>query len=425
MTCDVLVLGGGAAGMAAALAAARQGARTLLVERAGMLGGMATLALVHSICGLYFVREEPDAVYAHGGIPREFAEALLHGGGAEGPIRMGRSDVLLHSPIIFAMLADKLVQAEKNLGVLFHSELIGLSRSGGRIAGAEMVCRGRRVSIAVDAVIDASGDGVSAALLEDKFDQSSEAKLQRPAYIVELTGIDPSGLLPDSRLALSHLIVSGVRSGALPADALGSSFRKGVGSVAFLSLDLDPPGHDDYDPLDSRCLTSIEQHGRAVAISIISYLSACGGDYFKNVKLSSLPIRAGVRESRRLRGRATLDARAILEGGRSGDDVALATWPMEMRETTRGPRLIYQPEGKAAGIPLGCLRSESYDNLFFAGRCISATHEAQASIRVIGTCMATGEAAGIAASLLLSGTLNAQAIRERNGWDKVDGESPR
>ena len=82
MKCDVLVIGGGGAGLAAAVTAARAGAHTILVERHGVLGGMATVALVHSVCGLYFLREEPDAVLAHPGFPSEFAERLIRAGAA-------------------------------------------------------------------------------------------------------------------------------------------------------------------------------------------------------------------------------------------------------------------------------------------------------------------------------------------------------
>ncbi|MGH8591586.1 MAG: FAD-dependent oxidoreductase, partial [Gammaproteobacteria bacterium] len=94
MKCDVLVLGGGGAGLSAAVAAARAGAHTMLVERHGALGGMAVAALVHSICGLYRLRSEPGAVLAHRGLPGELAARLMRAGAAPGPVRCGRLDVL-------------------------------------------------------------------------------------------------------------------------------------------------------------------------------------------------------------------------------------------------------------------------------------------------------------------------------------------
>lgn len=417
-SCDVLVLGGGSAGLAAGVAAARAGAKTILVERGGALGGMATASLVHSICGLFHMREAPGAVYAHGGFPREFAETLLAVGGAEGPVRMGRPDVLMHSPPVFAWLADEFVRREMLLEVLLHTEILAMERTAGRITLVETICRGERRSIHPDAVVDASGDGISAAFLGDDFDQTSKDKLQRPAYVVGLVGVHPESLTAEGRLGLSHRIASGIRAERLPRQVLGCSFRKGVGAVAHLSLDLDPPAGMDYDPHDALCLAAIEMEGRRIVMAILDFLRV-EEPWFRDALISALPARAGVRESRRLRGRSLLDDKALLAGACSENDVALATWPMELRETTRGPRLIYQEGNKPSGIPLGCLQSAHEDNLFFAGRCISTTHEAQASTRVIGTCMATGEAAGIAASLSLNGMLTPGAVRARNGWDRI------
>src|SRR5437588_456312 len=107
MHVDVLVAGGGSAGLAAAVSAARLGARTLLVEHHGSLGGMAPAALVHSICGLYHLPKGGSApAFANEGFAQEFARRLLLTGGASGPVRMGRVDVLLQQPTAFARLAD-------------------------------------------------------------------------------------------------------------------------------------------------------------------------------------------------------------------------------------------------------------------------------------------------------------------------------
>src|SRR6187401_2996476 len=116
MDCDVLVAGGGSAGIAAAVAAARVGARTLLVERHGLLGGMASVALVHSICGLYRLDDgSKPPLLANGGFAAEFARQLLASGGASGPVRMGRVDVLLQRPAAFAQLSDTLVRQTPGL----------------------------------------------------------------------------------------------------------------------------------------------------------------------------------------------------------------------------------------------------------------------------------------------------------------------
>jgi hypothetical protein len=93
----------------------------------------------------------------------------------------------------------------------------------------------------------------------------------------------------------------------------------------------------------------------------------------------------------------------VLQGTRHADDIALAAWPLEFRETNRGPKLRFPDGDRAAGIPLRCLLPESLDGILVAGRCVSCDHGAQASLRVMGTCFATGQAAGIAAAMVARG----------------------
>ena len=126
------------------------------------------------------------------------------------------------------------------------------------------------------------------------------------------------------------------------------------------------------------------------------------------------PARAGVRESRRATGVCELTKDDFLKGAAFDDGVASTSWPMELRERATGPRWQFPETPRAAQIPLRSLRHRDVENLWIAGRCISASHEAQASIRVIGTCLATGEAAGIAAAEdLASRETNWQAAAER------------
>jgi hypothetical protein len=144
-------------------------------------------------------------------------------------------------------------------------------------------------------------------------------------------------------------------------------------------------------------LTEIEMLGREVTFAIMEHLQA-NLEGFSQARITTLPVRAGIRESRRWIGEVILTEEDILESRSDAHAVANATWPMELRETARGPRLLYPKEPKACGIPLGALRARDLKNVFIAGRCISSTHRAQASTRVMGTALATGQAAGIAAT---------------------------
>jgi hypothetical protein len=383
MKADVLVIGGGSAGLAAAVGAAREGARTVLVERHGMLGGMGTGSLVHTFCGLYLLDGDAPE-FANEGIAREIAERMEAATGL-GPVKMGRVWVLPQHPIDFASIADALIR-EAGVERFFHSELIALE-PGWR---ARVACRGGFFEIEAGAVVDASGDAVAAALLGVPDERAPAERLQRPAYVCGVQGV-AGGL---SGLELGGRIVEGIRSGDLPKAAMGMHFRaSGRPGEVFATLDLAGGETGAYDPTDPACLSALEATGRDTARGLVAYFRNHQPGW-ERAYIAHWPARAGVRESRRWIGEACLTGKEILAGARHEDDIALASWPLELRETHRGPKLRYLENARAAGIPAGALRAKGFERLFVAGRCLSCDHEAQASIRVMGTCFATGEAAG-------------------------------
>jgi hypothetical protein len=222
------------------------------------------------------------------------------------------------------------------------------------------------------------------------------ARLQRPAYIVGVAGVTGE-FGDDDRLRLAQRLVAGVRSGRLDGAALGAAFRaSGRPGEVFLTIDL-AAGGDGYDPADAGCLTAVELAGRRVAAAVVAVLRD-EEPAWRGAFVSHWPVRAGVRESRRWRGRQVLSKSEWLAGARFQDEVALATWPIELRRTIRGPKLRFPEGGRPCGIPLGCLQPAALDGIWCAGRCISTDAEVQASVRVIGTCFATGEGAGAAAA---------------------------
>lgn len=404
MTADVVIAGGGSAGLAAAVSSARAGAQTLLFERHGALGGMVPSALVHSICGLYRLRDEPGSVPAHRGFPAEFASRLLACGGASGPVRMGRVDVLLQQPIAFAWVADQLAQAERNLTVRFHTELISADANGDGIESVGLICRGRRETVWAKAFVDATGDALLTEMAGGGCEQA--ATLQRPAFIFSLCGVATAAMDGDGRLGLARRLATAVGEGALPKGVLGAHFRPSGESrqgEVFVTVDLDnPPGHPEFDPASPESLAAMEFYGRELAHALALFLRRSAGG-FESAYLAAFPTRAGVRESRRIQGEIRIEAADILEGATFPDAVSLSAWPIEMREQATGPRLRFPNANRPCEVPLRALRVRGVRNLFAAGRCISSSHEAQAALRVIATCMGTGEAAGFAAALLAGG----------------------
>ena len=367
-----------------------------MVERHGYCGGMGTAALVHSFCGLYLLRREPGAVPANTGLPMEIAERMTAATGI-GPQRMGRVDVLPQHPVEFAAIGDALIRAEKNLTPFLHTEITAIHRESGDSWRVGLAGRGGMRSVAARVIIDASGDAVAASLAGAGSAIAEPPRLQRPAYVFGLQSVADGG--GEEGLRIAGLIVEGIRAGRLDTSALGIAFRpSGRAGEVFGTIDLaGEEAGSPYDPCDTRTLTAIELRGRDTATRATAWLRERHPGW-KNAFISHWPARAGIRESRRWIGEQILTGDDVRQGRRFDGEACLATWPMEFRENTRGPKLIYPEGDRPTGIPLACLRPRGIDRIWVAGRCISTDHDAQASIRVMGTCFATGEAAGIAAA---------------------------
>jgi len=389
---DVIVAGGGSAGLAAALASARAGARTLLLERQAMLGGMGTHALVHTFCGLFHPDVSLPWAWLNPGISVEIGQAMMERTNQSAPDLMGKVYVLRQHPSLYAQIADDLCRAEPHLTLLTGCEWTALRQEE---AGwhLETFTRGAQKRLRCKALIDTTGDATGARLLNPDWCQQTEGgKLYRPAYISAFHGIQ--GRHDDAwRLTIGAMIVRAVRDGLLPQAAMGAAFRDSpFAGETFLTVDLEA-GQGDWDPFDPMKRARVEQEGREVALGVWQFLVREHAD-FKHCPPPMLPTKAGIRETARYIGDYVITGDDLAANRRFDDEIALAGWPMEKRENARGPKFRYFDEPKPAGIPALCLYRADAPGLFFAGRCLSADHEALASLRVMGTCMATGEAAG-------------------------------
>lgn len=398
--CDVVVAGGGMAGIAAAIAAAESGARTLLVERSAVLGGNATNAMVHSFCGLYLAATESGPVHAHAGFPQRFAEGLRRAGGAGDPERAGKVFVLPTYPHLLESYTWRECQAVPGLECWLDAEVVSVSLA--REAAAPSLVAVRRVDGTVcdlegGALIDTTGDATAAALGGAEYEQAEPGELQSPSFIFRLAGVDTSGLQGYSRLRLTYAVAHGVHDGDLPPGCESVLIRPGSqAGEAYVTLNTPKLDGRPYAPLDAEYVRELEAIARARAVDLVRFLRQSRPD-FKDCAVAAWPRRIGIRETRRLRGRRMLSAADILSGRRDEDEVALSTWPIELWSDHRRASFEY-PEGPSS-IPLAALVSQSHPRLGSAGRCLSATHAALGAVRVLGTAMATGEAIGIAAAL--------------------------
>ncbi len=408
---DVAVVGGGSAGIAAGIAAARLGARALLLERDAVLGGNASQALVHTICGLYRPAEEGEAVLAHPGFPGRFAAALRAAGAAGEPERVGRVFVLPTHPPRIPEVAAVLCAAAPRLEVRTACPLVGaaLAEESGAPQQLELG-DGRRISAAI--VLDTSGDAAAAALGKADVERAAPDALQLPSFIFRLAGVDTREIRGFGRLRVTHAVAGAARSGELPAGCESVLVRPAlVAGEVYVTLNLPRP--EDFDPLEPRQLAALEAQARDGAERLAGFLRRTR-PAFRESRLLALPARIGIRETRRVAGRATPSRADVLEGREPPDSVAVSTWPIELWSDHRRP--VFEYPLRPCGIPLGALVSRSHPGLGMAGRCLSASHEALGALRVIGTALATGEAAGVAAALAADrgralGSIEAREVR--------------
>ncbi len=398
LSCDVLVAGGGPAGVAAAVAAARTGAKVLLVERDGGLGGNVRAAQVHSICGLYAIASGSQPEMLQGGLAVELAERLRMSGGASGPQRFGRLDVVLQEPEDFSRVCGEWVGEMDGLETLYATRIVGGVLEGGGLHSVQIAGPDGEQTVRTAAVVEATGDGNLAAMAGLGWESASPAMLQRPAYIFALGPVPAKVLTAKARLTLSAVLLSAVRDGRLGSAALGAVVRPTCRpEMVRVTLDL-TAGGAEYDPCDEWQVARLTREAAEVAEVLTDFLRhAVEG--FARAKIVVRPERIGIRESRRVTGRHVITAEEVLGGVVPHDTVCRSGWPLELHESGAATRLVYPQDGAACGVPLRALQSVDADNVFAAGRCISATHEAQAALRVIGTSLATGQAAGLAASM--------------------------
>jgi hypothetical protein len=399
ISCDVLVVGGGAAGLAAAAAAGCAGARVMLLEQHGFLGGAASAAQVGTVCGLY-LRDAGSVrpALAAGGFVREFEARLRRASGLE-PLRLEAGLwVLPAPPAAFAQVADQVVTESGEVTVALHSTVADAVAEGGRVVQVRALAWNEPLRVRPGIVVDCSGEATAAALAGCRVEDG--ACDQSPALIFTLENADPkvaeSGLI-EARRELRRA----VETGRLPALCERISLIPGTGGDGRLMLKLNLPPGDPSCPV-WRQLTAWEREARALIPQLLRFLAGSVAS-FGNARLGSVAPQLGIRSGRRLRGRARLEDEAVLGARKSPAGIARGCWPMERWGRLPRPELAFFAERDYYEIPLDCLRAADLDNVLAAGRCFSAAAGAISSARVIGTALATGWAAGTAAAFQAQG----------------------
>ncbi|HKW28564.1 MAG TPA: FAD-dependent oxidoreductase [Verrucomicrobiae bacterium] len=400
IACDVLVIGGGAAGVAAATAAGRAGVKVVLLERYGFLGGLATTAQVGTICGLY-LRDTTgaEATPVGGGFPQEFASRLQPAADTR-PVRVMDTGlwILPYPPPAFAHVANAVVSDAKNVTVILHATVAEAQAEGSRLNQVRALAWNEPLLFRPNAVVDCTGEATAAALAGANAENGGTD--QAPALVFVLENADP-GLAQRGLLEVRRELHWAVENGTLPALCERLSLVPGTGAhgrVAF-KLTLLPA---EPDRALWQQVTDWERESRALLEPLRQFLvekvASC-----RNARLDSVAPQLGVRSGRRILGRARLTDEDVLGTRKFPSGIARGCWPMERWTKSPRPEMTYFTERDYYEIPVDCLRAVELDNVWVAGRCFSATTGAMTSARVIGTALATGWAAGTAAAFQATG----------------------
>ena len=415
---DVVVVGGGPAGLAASATAARRGQRVLLVEKYGFLGGMGTAGGVTNFAGLYGKKDGVMQPVVRG-VVDELLKRIDALGGLNAPQdgMAGRIRVRSYDVSAYKCAADQLL-VSSGVEILFHAW------------AAAVVMDGRQNTPQISALVVETKSGRQAIRARCFIDCSGDADVAHFAGVpFEVGDGCGSGLFPTTMFRVGHVDADKALAAVGDFKAINTLMD---------SVELAKPGQYRFpregailrpqrnptewranvtqisnalglamDATDARQLSSGELEGRSQIVEYFKFLKA-EVPGFENAAVVDIAPQIGIRESRRICGAYALSAEDILSSARFGDTIGINAWPMELHTAGKiewqFPRNADHTHGRAYNdLPWRMLLPPNVDNLLVAGRCASMTHEGQSAARASGACFVMGQAAGTAAAMLQPG----------------------
>ena len=405
-TPDLCVIGGGAAGIAAAVGAARCGVQVLLVEKYGFCGGATVAGASGTICGLYSSGDRPQRIVF--GFAGEFHDRLSRLGGAGRCIRFGRTALVPHDSFVWKEVADAYLK-EHRIEILFHTNFVSAFTEDDRISTIVVRAAEGLRAIRPKSVIDASGDAEVVHSVGGATTMGKNGTVQTPTMIFRVGGVQMDQFLDLDPNEIIAQAAAADRSGAyrLPRHHVYAFPMPNGREVLCNMTRITFPDGSVPVGIRSADLTFAEMEGRAQAREYARFLKdKIPG--FKDSYLVDTGAQVGIRQSRSLLGKARLTNQDVLQGRKAPGAATFSAWPIESHSA--GDLKITYLENDTYDIPFETLIPTSGANLLAAGRCLSAEHEAMASARVTAQCFGMGYAAGAACSLMLNEKMTAQQL---------------
>lgn len=427
---EVLVVGAGPAGIGAAIAAARNGAKVMLLERYGFLGGNLTIAMVnpmftfHDIKGRQVIR----------GIAGELVDRLVQLKSSHGHVSDLTFDNASMTPFDPEGMKYLLFEMVKEAGVelLLHTWAVGVVKEGSKVTGVIIENKSGRQVICPQYIVDCSADADIATMSKAPFvkGRKEDGAMQPVTLFFRIGGIDMNtlrrwmkgnrDLLKDAPtdeeidsseaiafLGLKELVKQGMERGEFPKEAAPRILFYQLpmeGQIAVNATRL-----QGIDGTDARDLTRAEMETRVQAWEIHKFLQKYVGGFESSFILDT-GVQVGVRETRHIIGDYELTENDVLSNRAFEDGIACGTFAIDIHPP-EGEQQVFTGSGKAVyEIPYRCLLPQGLDNVLVAGRAISATHNAFGSARVMATCMGIGQGAGTAMALLVKDQLATRQV---------------
>lgn len=397
---DVIVVGGGPAGISASIAAHRSGAKVLLIEKNSHLGGNMVSGRPGALCGFYTSESEPKQIIK--GIGGEMLEWLKKNDAVSDIVNFSKMIIHFYDLPMLKLAYHNMIK-ENGVELMLHSQVTDAKVIDNRIVTITLAAKPGFLKIEGKVFIDTTGDADLTYLSGAGYEKSDE--LQPGSMMYRVGNVDTKETSSFIRSGKLKEVVKQARS----SNKYILTREDGV------MLPTPHPGemvigfsHITVDGTDVFSLTKAEIEGNEHVQETFRFLKDKVSG-FENAYLIDIACGVGIRETRRLRGLYTLTGNDIVSGAKFDDSVCRCAWPIE-QHLQDGSQLCFPQDGDWYEIPYRCSIPLVTENLLVAGRCISSTREAQASCRVIAPSMAIGQSCGTAAALCSEHKVNPQDI---------------